>query len=175
MHAEKKFNPSATFNSLMVYNFIITILVFVVGGFSGCYKGSIDNVYDFRDVMSTVVMSGVRWSAVTFLLGMIISFIASAFTIVEKMNEKQNLSKRIERLRNQYDIESLVLKKESERKISGIAETFKEMIDSHKKTVDSLKEEKDRNYKQLQEEEKKKTEEIITKIKEAFGPESEEG
>lgn len=150
IHNEKKFNPRSTFNSLMLYNFIITLIVFVIGGFSGCYRGSIDNVYDFRDVMSTVVLSGVKWSAITFLLGMIIAFLASGFAVVEKMNEKSNLSRRIDLLRSQLDREIETLRRENDKKMISLSENFHDRIEEHKKNVDSLRKEKEENYSQLQ-------------------------
>ncbi|MGE5411855.1 MAG: hypothetical protein ACM3MI_12915, partial [Clostridiales bacterium] len=76
---DRKFDPQSAFNNSMVYNIIVTLMVFIVGGFVGCYGGTIEDLYSFKDVMGTVVISGLKWSAITFLLGIIICMFSAAF------------------------------------------------------------------------------------------------
>lgn len=164
IHLEKQYNPQVAFSNAMVYNIIITLMVFIVGGFSGCYQGSINDVYNFRDVMGTVVISGMQWGAITFLLGTIISTFVSIFAMMDRMNEKQRLLKKITFLKGQKERETEFLKKESEKKLKSITDNFNERIESHQKNSEKLKEEKETRYLELQAEAARRIKEYSDKL-----------
>lgn len=151
IHQNKKFNPQAVFNNSMVYNLVITMIVFIIGGFSGCYRGTTDDVSTFRDVMSTVMIAGFKWGAIIFLLGTIISAFTAAFAVMERTTEKQNLLRKITYLKAHKERESEILMRENEKKIKAIGDNFDVRIEEHKRSVDRLKTEKDERYTALRE------------------------
>lgn len=168
IHLEKRFNPQTAFNNAMVYNLIITLVVFIVGGFSGCYSGTINDVYNFKDVMSAVFLSGLKWGTVTFLAGMIISTFTAAFAFMDRANEKQNLIKRITYLKSQKEREIELVKREHEKKLKSFIDNFNERIDDHKNNIEALKTEKESQFKLLQDDTNKKIQEQSDKLKEVL-------
>lgn len=168
IHLEKRFNPQTAFNNAMVYNLIITIFVFIIGGFSGCYNGTINDVYNFKDVMSAVILSGLKWGTVTFLAGMIIATFTAAFAFMDRASEKQNLIKRITYLKSQKEREIELVKRDHEKKLKSFIDNFNERIDDHKKNIESLKEEKESQFKLLQNDTNNKIQEQKDKLKEAL-------
>lgn len=168
IHLDKRFNPQTTFNNAMVYNLVITLFVFIIGGFSGCYSGTINDVYNFKDVMSTVVLSGLKWGTVTFLAGMIISSFVAAFALMDRATEKQNLIKRITYLKSQKEREIELVKRDHEKKLKAFVDNFNERIEDHRNNIESLKSEKETQFKLLQEETNKKIQEQTDLLKQAF-------
>jgi hypothetical protein len=166
IHLDKRYNPQSTFNSAMVYNFIVTLFVFIIGGFSGCYNGTINDVYNFKDVMSAVIMSGFKWGTVTFLAGMIISSFAAAFALMDRASEKQSLIKRITYLKSQKEREIELAKRENEKKLKSFMDNFNERIEEHKKNIDGLKSDKEKQFKELSEETNQKILEQTNQLKE---------
>ncbi len=164
LHLSEKFNPQKAFNNSMVYNIIVTILVFIVGGFSGCYGGSIDDVYNYKDVMGTVLLSGLKWGVVTFFIGSIIAVFSSVFAYMEKMTEKQSLVKKITYLKSQKDKELEISKREHEKKMKSVNDNFNERITEHEKNIEKLKSEKEEQFKILKEETDKIIEQHTEKL-----------
>ncbi|MGE5432360.1 MAG: hypothetical protein ACM3QX_14860, partial [Syntrophomonadaceae bacterium] len=152
IHMDTKFNPHNVFNNSMVYNLIVTLVVFTIGAFAGCSRQSLDNTEGLRDMMSTVMLGGFKWGAVTFFIGTIISAFTAAFAIMERTTEKQNLLRKIAFFKTHKDREIELLKRESEKKIKTIGENFKERVADHKRTVDKLRSEKQDRYDNLIEE-----------------------
>lgn len=164
IHLDKRFNPHTTFNNAMVYNLIVTAFVFIIGGFSGCYSGTINDVYNFKDVMSAVIISGFKWSAVTFLAGMIIASFAAAFAFMERANEKQGMIKKITYLKSQKEREIEIIKRDNEKKLKVLIDNLTERIAEHKSNVDSFKNEKQQQFDMLQEETNNKIKEQTDKL-----------
>ncbi|MDP4173528.1 MAG: hypothetical protein Q8933_06140 [Bacteroidota bacterium] len=147
---DRKFDPQSAFNNSMVYNIIVTLMVFIVGGFVGCYGGTIEDVYSFKDVMGTVVISGLKWSAITFLLGIIICMFSAAFAYIDRINEKQRLLKKITYLKSYKERETEVIKKNNEKKLKSFLDSFAERIEEHIKNCNALQKEKDERLAVLQ-------------------------
>ncbi|MDP4190745.1 MAG: hypothetical protein Q8858_04265 [Bacteroidota bacterium] len=147
---DRKFDPQSAFNNSMVYNIIVTLMVFIVGGFVGCYGGTIEDVYSFKDVMGTVVISGLKWSAITFLLGIIICMFSAAFAYIDIINEKQRLLKKITYLKSYKERETEVIKKNNEKKLKSFLDSFAERIEEHIKNCNALQKEKDERLAVLQ-------------------------
>lgn len=164
IHLQKKFDPQVAFNNAMLYNFIVTLIIFTIGGFSGCFRESIDDVYDYRGVMMTVVLAGLKWGVFTFFLGTIISMFFAAFAVIERTGEKQKLLKKITYLKGHKERENELLKRENERRLKTIVDNYNERVDSHKKSAEKLKAEKDEHYLVLQEGADKKIAEYQEKL-----------
>lgn len=168
IHQDKKLDPQAAFNNSMVYNVIVTLLVFIIGGFAGCYGSAIGDVNDYRDVMGVVVIAGLKWSAVTFLLGIIISMFSAAFAYMERVSEKQRMLKKITYLKSYKEKEMETVKKDNEKKLKSFLDNLSDRIDEHKKNVESLQGEKDTQQNYLQSENNKKIKEFEDKLQSVY-------
>ena len=147
-----KFNPHSVFNNAMVYNLIITMVVFAIGGFAGCSRSSLDDSEGIRDVMSTVMLAGIKWGMLTFFIGTIISGFMAAFAVMERTTEKQNLLRKITYFKAHKERETELIIRENEKRLKTIAENFKERVQSHKKSVDKLRSEREERNAALLEE-----------------------
>ncbi|MCU7513959.1 MAG: tetratricopeptide repeat protein [Ignavibacteria bacterium] len=156
IHLDAKFNPHTVFNNSMVYNLIVTLVVFTIGAFAGCSRSSLDNSEGLRDVMSTVMLGGIKWGLVTFFIGTIISAFTAAFAVMERTTEKQNLLRKITYFKSHKEREVELLTRESEKRIKTIGENFKERVTDHKRTVDRIRSEKESLSAELLEEANKK-------------------
>lgn len=168
IHLQKEYNPQTTFNNSMVYNAIITLLVFIIAGFSGCYRDSVNNVYDFKDVISIVTIAGGKWAAITFLIGIILSGFSAIFAFTERMAEKQNLLRKVTYYKNHQERESELLKRDLEKKERSVIENYKERIEEHKKLAENLKIEKEGRYIALKDMMDKKVKAYADKIETIF-------
>ncbi|MGE5400731.1 MAG: hypothetical protein ACM3S2_10020, partial [Ignavibacteriales bacterium] len=156
IHLDAKFNPHTVFNNSMVYNLIVTLVVFTIGAFAGCSRSSLDTSEGLRDVMSTVMLGGIKWGTVTFFIGTIISGFTAAFSVMERTTEKQNLLRKITYFKSHKEREVELLTRESEKRIKTIGENFKERVTDRKRAVDKVRNEKeDRNAELLAEANKK--------------------
>ncbi|HEX2866159.1 MAG TPA: hypothetical protein VHO03_03910 [Ignavibacteriales bacterium] len=164
IHLDAKFNPQTVFNNSMVYNLIITLVVFTIGAFFGCSHIPMDNSEDFREMMSQVVVGGIKWSAITFFIGTIISAFTAAFAVMERTTEKQNLLRKITYFKTHKERETELLTRESEKKIKTIGENFKERVADRKKTVDKVRKEKEERLAELLEGANKKIDEYKARL-----------
>lgn len=151
IQTEKEYDPQTAFNNTMVYNFIVTFIVFIIGGFSGCYGDRVNNMYDYKDVMSGVILYGGKWAAITFLVGIVVSAFSAVSAFTERINEKQNLLKKISALKSQKERESELIRRDIEKKEQSVLENYKERIEEHQKSADNLQQEKDARYIALKE------------------------
>ncbi len=111
LETKDDFNPSKTFNNSMVYNTIISLLIFMIGGFAGVFADDY-NHFERGSIVSKVIIEGLKWGGITFLLGLMVAILTSISTFWEKSSEKQRILKNISFMKNQKEKE-----KESTRKI----------------------------------------------------------
>lgn len=148
----EKLNPKVAFSNAMVYGMILSFLVFIFGGFSGCYGNSLRGFTDFGVIFSSVLLTGFKWGILTFVISVIFAFIISGFTTLERSNEKQRLASKLINLKKKKERDLGSLKKQYEDKIKDLDEYYKEKIKGHEdKRSQSLKE-KETHFNQLKEE-----------------------
>ncbi|MGE5496688.1 MAG: hypothetical protein ACM3Q2_01345, partial [Syntrophothermus sp.] len=133
-----------------------TLVVFTIGAFTGCSRSSLDTSEGLRDIMSTVMLGGIKWGTVTFFIGTIISAFTAAFAVMERTTEKQNLLRKITYFKSHKEREVELLTRESEKRIKTIGENFNERVTDHKRTVDRIRDEKEGRSAELLEEANKK-------------------
>ncbi len=158
IHTDKKFNPRTSFNNAMVYNIMITLFIFIIGGFSGCYSSSYNVLSDIKSLSSVVLLSGFKWANLTFLAGFIISLISAAMILVERSGERQRLLQKISGLKNRKEKEKKLLKSELERSLKSLEKTYKEKINALHESINSIIAEKEAKERAVEEEIKKETE-----------------
>lgn len=141
---QPKFDPAVSFRNSMSYNVFVSIIVFIIGGIAGYFNGSDYFVNDFYVLLGNIILTGVKWSALTFVIGFFISGLISGLVVFDRSNEKQKLEKRTLELQKQREMSIDILKKETEQKQKALSEGYLERIESHKKKIEDIKREKSR-------------------------------
>lgn len=141
---QPKFDPAVSFRNSMSYNVFVSIIVFIIGGIAGYFNSSDYFVNDFYMLLGQIILTGVKWSALTFVIGFFISGLISGLVVFDRSNEKQKLEKRTLELQKQREMSIDILKKEAEQKQKALSEGYLERIESHKKKIEDIKKEKSR-------------------------------
>ena len=144
LNYQPKYDPAVTFRNSMSYNVLVSIIVFIIGGIAGYFNSSDYFESDFYLMLGRIILTGVKWSALTFVIGFFISGFISGLVVFDKSNEKQRLEKRTLELQKQRELSIDLLKKEMEQKQKALSEGYIERIESHKKKIEDIKKEKSR-------------------------------
>ncbi len=146
---EGKFDPSQAFSSSMIINIVVSLIIFIIGGFA---DGFLDSSNSANGTLFTTMISGIKWGGITFLLGTIVSFFSSISAIWERSNNKQKLIREISIRKNMK--EKTI--KEINRDFSEKMEEFEDQLRRKEKSIDrdieSLKKDREMKSGQLQEE-----------------------
>lgn len=143
LHLEKEFDPNVSFQNSMTYNFIIALTVFLIGGFAGYSNNLTNGSYDFNSTMGDILLTGIKWSMLTFGIGFLIALIFSGFVILERSNQKQRLLQKISSHKNEKDRKIDYVKKEAAMKEKSIVDNFNDRIELHTATIEDLKKRKE--------------------------------
>lgn len=164
LHLVDTLSPSASFRSSMTYNFIISIVVLTIGCIAGYSNHSAEFGDDFYVMLGKIILTGIKWSALTFLLGIFFSAAAAGLVALDRSNEKQKLEKLITDYKKEREIRLEMLKKESDEKEKSITENFNDRIETNKKKIEELQAQKDKTEKTLAAQAEEKIKPIIEKI-----------
>jgi hypothetical protein len=138
----EKFNHKFAFNNSLTYSIIISSIIFMIGGLAGYANSGDVNAWDFKSVMSIVFSEGLKWAAVSFFVGTLISFILAASTLFEKSNRKMQLMKEIGAMKNSKEQEIETLKHYAEAREKTLEERYKRRIKEYSKRAEDLKKQK---------------------------------
>lgn len=127
LESKDEFNPSRAFNNSMVYNTIISLLIFMVGGFASVFGTNYNN-FEGGSMVGKIVFEGIKWGGITFLLGFIVAAITSVSTLWEKSTEKQRILKNISFMKNHKEKEKDAVRKNFEHKIKDLKEKYEKEI-----------------------------------------------
>lgn len=165
-----KFNPFEALQNSMIYNFIISIAVFILAILANYFNlDSISNT-NANSLMSYLIINGIKWAAITFLIGVAISFIYSMMVFVEKSNYQLNLKRKIAQLKREKDLNIDLIRKDFNKKISALTEEHNTKIELIDKRIEELKKEKLESENTLIAKAEKNMEPIVNKINQALNP-----
>jgi len=138
--SNQEFDPYVSFNNSLIYNFIISMIVFIIGGF-------IDGLSDGNDLKASgmiisVFTGGLKWSAIIFIVGLVIAVIGMVAKMIEKSNEKQKLIRKISQLKSETERETEKIKKDNEQRIKEYENSSKVKIEKAKDLIEILQKEK---------------------------------
>lgn len=153
-----RYNPKAAFTNSIVYGVIISLMVFIFGGFSGCYSSSITASSSFGQIFNVVIMTGLKWGGLTFLVALIFALISAGFTAMERSNEKYRLASKLNYLKKKRERDLSNLQKQYDAKIKNIEEYYKGKIKYHEEKRNLSESEKTENLRLIEEEIEKKIE-----------------
>lgn len=164
LNYQPKYDPAVTFRNSMSYNVLVSIIVFIIGGIAGYFNSSEYFESDFYLMLGRIILTGVKWSSLTFVVGFFISGFISGLVVFDKSNEKQRLEKRTLELQKQKELSVDMLKKEMEQKQKALSEGYIERIESHKKKIEDIKKEKSRQEPLLRAEAEEKLQPYLEKL-----------
>ena len=145
--ALKKLNNSIqnkqqkTFSSSMSYTMIITALVFAIGCISS-YLHDVKNSWDFVNFFASVILSGIKWGALAFVIGVIISIVSSASAWLDRANKIKSINIRINELRKIKVKEINAIRRDTDEKLKSLVKNYNRRVDETKKRVESLRKER---------------------------------
>ena len=169
IESDKNLDPSNAFNNAMVVNLIISMLIFIFGGFAGTIIDQGGKVEGCASFFGQTMFSGIKWGGIAFVLGSMIAVFSSLSAIIERSNIKQRVLKQIAFLKNQKEREVNLLRRESEEKIKSLMDSYDERVEDYKESIESLKEDKVLKYKEYKQEADLKIEELHKKLTEILG------
>lgn len=158
------FDPASVFNNIMVYNVIISIMIFIIGGFVGSFAQH--TTMQISDLFGSLFIYGVKWGGFVFLGGLFIALISSASKALERTNEKHRLQKKLTGYKNQKDRALERIKKDFERKLGALDEINQTRVKEIQKKTETLRVDKEEKEKELKELVAKETAEHFKKIDE---------
>ncbi|MEW6653361.1 MAG: hypothetical protein AB1394_07820, partial [Bacteroidota bacterium] len=135
-----KYNPRISLTNNMTYNTIIALIVFIIGGLSSYSNRLVGNASEFNSLFAQVLVSGSKWGAISFLLGVIISLAISGVILMERFDIKSKLQRKLNLLRLEKESTIAELKETSLHKEKIMIENMTSSIQMHKKRVEETKE-----------------------------------
>jgi hypothetical protein len=166
-HEVDKFNPTLAFNNAMIYNLVVSVIVFLIGAIAGYFNNSHGTI-EFYDMFSSVLITGAKWTALTFIFGVFVASGISVFVLAEKATYKQNLKRRINELKKEKDYSIELLKQEAARKEKSVSENLSERIEYYKRRIEDLRKEKEETEKHLKAKAEESIKPLIEKIDNAI-------
>ena len=166
LDSNKKYDPASAFNNTMVYNVIISLIIFIIGGFASGFVDSFQSGDNSADIFFDTIMSGAKWGGLTFILGLLVAMFSAVSSVWEKSNEKQRLIKMINHLKLQRDRQIKIVKEDHIRKMKSFEENHQERLKELEKEIEFLKEEKKLKAEHLEKEAEKEVSEISQKVNE---------
>ncbi len=147
-----KLNPQTTFKHVMTYNIILSFMVFLMGGCAGYSNNFVHDISELKDLISISLITGTKWGAITFLIGIILSALSAMFTLLERSNRRQYLLQSISRLKNEKEYRINIFKKDIARKESLLINNFNVPIKENIERIEQLIKEKNSQESMLKEE-----------------------
>jgi hypothetical protein len=161
-----RYNPRVSLSNNMTYNIIIAFIVFFIGGVTGYSNRLVDDVTEFNSMFTLILMSGSKWGAVSFLIGVVISLIMSGIILMERYEIKSKLQKRLNFLKVEKDKAVTDIKDSTAEKEKMMIENMNSSISHHKKRAEELKEQRAVAEKDLIAKADQKTNEVTAVIAE---------
>ncbi len=149
-------NPASTFKNAMTYNFILSVTVFLMGGCAGYSNSFMSNINKANNLLSVVMITGLKWGIIAFVVGFVISIISAGLAVLESSNQRQRLQHAIKSLKDEKEYQLDYFKKEFERNNKEGDEKFNKTIEDKKKRINDVKTEREKQEKIYNEEAEQK-------------------
>ncbi len=141
-----------SFSNSMLYTIMISIFVFLTGGFAEYTAdySAIDS--NFSQAIVVIISHGIKWGVMAFIIGMVVSMIGSITSVLKIYAKKQRVESQLNKAESilQMGIRQLELEAEERKKYA--TERSKSMINNHKKNIENLEKEKERKISELEQE-----------------------
>lgn len=142
MELSSELNPVNSFKNSMMYCFMLSVLVLVLGGFAEYSNSYTNEMTGFGRLLSVVIIGGSKWGMLTFVVGMFISVFMSVSTSLEKTRIKQRLTKDISTLKDEKVRGTKKINEESKATAKNLEERTTKRIESLNHQIEELKKKK---------------------------------
>lgn len=160
----EKFDTKKTLSSNMTYNFIVAFIVFIIGGLANYSNTSVADASQFNSVLGFVLFNGAKWGVMSFLIGGVISLIIAGLVLLDKVEEKQRLLNRLNRLKIEKEKVIADLKISTQNKDKIMMDNLNSSISNHVQRAAELQAE----MKATEEKQMKEAEEKVKAITDTF-------
>lgn len=164
-----KLNPIEALQNSMIYNFVSSIFVFAIAVLAN-YINLDHSVLKSFSLINYLIIEGIKWAAITFLIGVLLSFFYSTVIYFEKINYQLNLKKKIAQLKREKELNLQIIKKDFEKKIKNLTDETNIKIELTQKRIEELKKEKIESENSLKSKAEILMEPIMSKINTALNP-----
>lgn len=161
---ESRYNPRNSFNHTMIYNFILSFVVFFLGGCAGYSNIYVKSVSELKNLLSVSILTGLKWGVLSFLVGILIAIFIAGLVLIERSNLKQKLINRIARLKSLKDKNVNSYNKEFNEITKKITIEYSNIIDDLNMKLESLNIKKKLKGEELQKEIDEKLKEEINAL-----------
>ena len=134
-----RYNPRISLANNMTYNTVIAFIVFFIGGMSSYSNRVVDNASEFNSIFAQVLISGSKWGAISFLLGVLISIAMAGVIVMERFDVKSKLQRKLNYLRIEKEHTIADIKETSQHKEKIMVENMNVSIQLHKKRAEEMK------------------------------------
>ncbi len=140
---EMNLTPRSSFSNTMIYNTIISFMVFVMSGCVGYTSKYVSDVSQLSELLLSSIISGFKWGITAFFIGVIVSLLSAGLAYIDKANKKQKLIQKLKDLKIEKEFVCEKLKKDFELNKSKLSEELNEELNLIKEQIDKIKLEKD--------------------------------
>lgn len=131
------YDPFTSFSTSMAYTLILSFIVFLIGGFAG-YSNTASGETSFSIIIGGIIVAGFKWAVITFLIGVVVSAVFAAMVLIDRSTIKQNLTTRLNSIKNKKERELNAVQKANEVRLKAIIQNFTEQIENQKLKIQDL-------------------------------------
>ncbi|MBA4252185.1 MAG: hypothetical protein C0442_10760, partial [Chlorobiaceae bacterium] len=142
------YNPFTSFSTSMAYTLILSFIIFLIGGFAG-YSNTASGETSFTIIIGGIIVAGFKWAVITFLIGVVVSTGFAAMVLIDKATIQQNLTQRLNNIKNKKERELNAVQKANDARLKAIVKNFTEQIENQKIKINDLKKNKDLEIEKL--------------------------
>lgn len=148
---ETDYNHSS-FNSLknsFIYNGLLSLFVLLSGGFAEYSNSYLTDIANFTSIVSIVIMGGLKWGAIAFFIGLIISMYLLFAQMHKKFILKNNLIRKISNLSSEKERGIAEIKNRIEQEKRDQIDRYEFSKKRFTEEIESLKASKEQDRKSL--------------------------
>ncbi len=147
--SDPNLDPRKSFNNTITYDIILSLIVLIIGIFASYSSDPLSGIFEFSYFMKNIVLSGLKWAVVTFIVGMIVAVVSAGSTYFERTRLKQHYNDRINEYKNLKKSEAERIKNSSDKKEKSVSANYKRRIDEQNRSIEGIKADKDKQDKEL--------------------------
>ncbi len=141
-----------TFSNSLVYTAILSIFIFLTGGFAEYTNSYIPTESNFVAAISIIIIKGIKWGIISFVIGLVISTFISISSVFSNMTRKQKIIKQINKSDTILKLAKARIEREYEERRKLQTESNNALIKTYLKNIENLKEEKKAKISKLKKE-----------------------
>jgi ABC-type multidrug transport system fused ATPase/permease subunit len=142
LNTHVSYNPFSAFKNSLTYSFVISLLIFLVAGMASYSNNTGGNAVDFQSSFALFITPGIKWGAVTFLLGFLFAIFSAVSAIMERATQKQKIVQRIGYVKNEKERQIDAHNKKRESDIKSVNENLEEIKSEYEAQIEKLKKDK---------------------------------